>query len=72
MRVVSKQTRKIRINCTIEGEVAEILAKLKKRGIFGSNREAVVQALLAFNQKIVEQDLKQAQLKNLHGLTEDR
>ena len=72
MSIISKQAREIRINCSIDGEAAEILSQLKRRGIVGSNRDCVVQALLVFNEKIVDRDLKQARLRNLQEIEDDK
>ena len=57
--------RKIRINTQISGQPAEILVELKSRGLVTSNTDAVIQALLALYEKVVERDLKAAQLKTL-------
>jgi hypothetical protein len=55
----------VRINCTIEGQAAEALLDLKKKGIVKSNREAVVQALLLLYEKEMERRIKWAQAKSL-------
>lgn len=60
----------IRINMLVEGEPAEWLNEWKKRGLVTSYTDAVVQALRAYNERIVEQDLKLTQLKNMKGYEE--
>jgi hypothetical protein len=54
----------------VEGEPAEWLNEWKKRGLVTSYTDAVVQALRAYNERIVEQDLKLTQLKNMKGYEE--
>lgn len=54
-----------RINCRIEGNAADALADLKRRGIVQNNREAVVQALLALQEKVVKSDLEKSKLRAL-------
>ena len=58
----------IRINMKVEGESAEFLIELKRRGIITSYTDAVIQALRLYSEKIVEQDLKLIQLKNMKNL----
>lgn len=53
---------KIRINTTVTGEPAKWLDEWKRRGLVTSYTDAIIQSLRAFNEKIVEQDLKAAQL----------
>jgi len=66
-----KSTEKgIRINMKVEGEPAEWLEEWKRRGLVTSYTDAVVQALRAYNEKIVEQDLKFIQLNNIKSLHE--
>lgn len=55
----------VRINCKIEGEPAEIIRDLKKRGLFTSNTDLIIQAVMVLHEKIVERDLKEAQLKEI-------
>lgn len=57
---------KIRINTTLVGEPAKWLYEWKSRGLVTSYTDAVLQALRIFNEKLVEQDLKSAQLGNLN------
>jgi hypothetical protein len=54
-----------RINCRIEGNAVDALADLKRRGIVRNNREAVVQALLALQEKVVKSDLEKSKLRTL-------
>lgn len=57
----------IRINMKVEGEPAEWLAEWKRRGLVTSYTDAVVQALRAYNEKILEQDLRTVQLQNFRS-----
>jgi len=54
-----------RINCTIKGNAAQALVELKTRGIIQNNREAVVQALLALQEKVVRSDIEKSKLRSL-------
>jgi len=51
------------VKCTLRGEPAHIFMELKERGIVRSAREAVVQGLLAFCERVTEQDLRTAQAR---------
>ena len=62
--------RRVRINTCISGEPAEILLQLKRRGLVTSNTDAVIQALLALHEKILDRDLRLARLKTLKGAEE--
>jgi hypothetical protein len=55
----------VRLNMTLEGDPALWLLEWKNRGLVTSCHDAVNQAFRVFHQKIVEQDLKAAQLKTL-------
>lgn len=55
----------VRINCTIEGEAARALLELKKSGVFKSNREIVVHALVTLYERELERQLKWARAKTL-------
>ena len=57
--------QKIRINTVVTGEPAAWLNEWKRRGLVTSYTDAIIQALRAFNEKITEQDLKAAQLRNI-------
>jgi hypothetical protein len=62
---------KIRINTVITGEPALWLNEWKKRGLVTSYTDAVIQALRALNEKIIEQDLRIIQLKNMRKIREE-
>lgn len=62
----AKSTR-IHVNCEIQGEPAEILLELKRRGLVLSNTDAVSQALLALYDRVLERDLRKTRL----GLQEE-
>ena len=57
--------QKIRINTVIIGEPAVWLNEWKRRGLVTSYTDAIIQALRVFNERITEQDLKAAQLRNI-------
>jgi hypothetical protein len=59
---------KIRINTVVIGEPAKWLNEWKRRGLVTSYTDAIIQALRTFNEKVIEQDLKSAQLGNLRDL----
>jgi len=56
---------RIRINMVVEGEPAEWLESWKRRGLITSYTDAVIQALRAYNEKIIDNDLKIHQLRNI-------
>ncbi|MBS7633751.1 hypothetical protein KEJ15_09125 [Candidatus Bathyarchaeota archaeon] len=66
-----KSTQKVNIKCTVVGEPAEIFLELKRRGIVRSARDAFVQGIICLNDKIVQRDLKIAQLKASKQLEEE-
>jgi hypothetical protein len=61
----TKERTRIRINMTVEGEPAAWLDEWKRRGLVTSYTDAVIQSLRAFNEKVIEQDLKIVQLENI-------
>ena len=69
---VSKKepTKRVRINTSISGDACEILLELKRRGIVTSNTDAVIQALFALHEKILDRDLRLARLKALREVGE--
>jgi hypothetical protein len=66
-RSAKKLESKVRINTTIQGDPARELLELKKRGIFTSNRDAVVQSIQLFYERVVERDLKEQRATALAG-----
>lgn len=54
---------RVRINCEVRGKPAEIFNELRRRGLVTSARDAVVQGLACLYEKVLERDLKEAQLK---------
>jgi len=62
---------KVRINCEIEGEPAQFLLDLKRRGLVTSNRDAVVQGLTSLYKNVLERDLQEAKLKASKRLSEE-
>lgn len=63
---------KVRVNTTITGEPAKILLEIKRRGLATSNTGVIITALKALHEKILEADLKQAQLKTLETRTYEK
>ena len=61
---------KLEVKCTLKEDPARIVMELKERGVVASIREAVVHGLIAFHEKIVDRDLKIAQLKASKRLEE--
>jgi len=55
----------VRVNCNITGIAAEALLDLKRKGIIQNNREAVVQALLALEEKVTKSGLEKTKLRTL-------
>jgi hypothetical protein len=62
---------KVSVRCIISGEPAKIFLELKRRGIVRSTRDAVVQGLMSLHERIVQRDLKIAQLKASQKLNEE-
>ncbi|MBS7633609.1 hypothetical protein KEJ15_08380 [Candidatus Bathyarchaeota archaeon] len=54
--------RRVWVNFPISGELGDTYLELKKRGIVHSTRDAFAQGLRCLHEKIVETDLKRAQL----------
>ena len=70
--VTKKENKeKLHVKCTLTGEPARIVLELKERGIVRSVREAVVHGILAFYERTVERDLKNAQAKASLRLQEE-
>ena len=63
--VENANSQKIRINTVIMGEPAALLNEWTRRGLVTSYTDAIIQALRVFNEKVTEQDLKSAQLRNI-------
>jgi len=61
----------VHIRCKIEGDPAECFLELKRRGFISSAREAVVQGIICLHEKVVERDLKTAQLAASRRLSEE-
>ena len=71
MRKDEKNEPRVRINLVLRGEPAEWLISWRERGLISSYTDAVIQALRALHEKIVEQDLKALQIRNLNRINED-
>ncbi len=61
-----------RLNLTIKGEPATWLQSWIDRGLVISTTDAVLLAFRALHEKILEEDLKEAQLKTLHDSASSR
>lgn len=59
------------VKCTLKGEPACIVLKLKERGIMRSSQEVVVQGFLAFYEEVTEQDLRTAQARTRRRFEEE-
>jgi hypothetical protein len=70
MKKATENSERIRINTVVIGEPAKWLNEWKRRGIVTSYTDAVIQALRTFNEKMIEQDLKSAQLGNMQRIEE--
>ena len=65
------QEYKVSVRCIISGEPARVFLELKRRGLVRSTRDAVVQGLMCLHERIVQRDLKLAQLKASQRLNEE-
>jgi hypothetical protein len=61
---MSKLETTVRINTVIQGDAARQLLELKDRGIFSTNKDAVVQSIRKFYEDTIETDLKEHRLKS--------
>ena len=66
-----KEVPRVRINTVIVGEPAKWLREWKRRGLVTSYTDAIIQALRAMHEKIVEQYLKLIQLRNMREVEEE-
>lgn len=55
----------------IDGEPAEFLTELRRRGLITSYTDGVIQAIRLFKEKVTEQDLKLVQLMNMKNIREE-
>lgn len=62
---------KINIKYVLPGELAEIFLELKRRGIVKSARDAFTQGLMCLHDRVLQRDLKAAQLKASKRLSEE-
>jgi len=67
----SSEDRRLWVNFPVSGEPLEIYLQLRGRGIVHSTRDAFVQGLRCLQAKVVEMDLKVAQLKASQRLNEE-
>ena len=63
--VKNEEEPRVRINTVIVGEPAKWLLEWKRRGLATSYTDAIIQALRVMHEKILEQDLKLIQLRNM-------
>jgi len=69
--LTTKEPGKVYVKCTLRGEPARIILELKERGIVRSVREAIVQGILAYYERISDQDLRTAQARTRRRLEEE-
>jgi len=62
---------RVEVRCTLSEEPARIILELKERGIVATVREAVVHGLMALHERVLERDLKEAQVKASKRLNEE-
>lgn len=67
-----KESSRVHIRCSIDGEPARILLELKHRGIIRSNADAVCQGLLTLWEKVLRRELQEAQLEASRELARER
>jgi len=60
------------VNFVLTGEPARIIREAKRRGTAKSTRDVVVQALVALNDRMLERDLRGAQVRAQMRVEEDR
>jgi uncharacterized linocin/CFP29 family protein len=65
MNSENQKDQGIRVNCNVYGDAARILSELKDRHIIDSNREAVVQGLLALQERVTKSDIEKSKLGSL-------
>lgn len=66
-----KESSRVHIRCSIDGEPARILLELKHRGIIRSNADAVCQGLLTLWEKVLRRELAEAEVKASKKLEEE-
>ena len=64
MKKRKKELPAVRINVTLTGEPASWLRSWKERGLVKSNSDAIRQAFRAFNEEIIEFDVKASRARN--------
>jgi len=65
-----EKPRKVWVNFVISGEPAEVFLELKNRGFVHSARDAFTQGIMCLQEKIMERELKKAQLEATKSLKE--
>ena len=72
-KVVSEpgKPRRVWVNFPLSGEVAEVYLQLKERGIVHSTRDAFAQGLRCLQERVMELDLKRAQLRASERLNQE-
>lgn len=66
----SERPKKVWVNFVISGEPAEVFLQLKERRIVHSTRDAFTQGIMCLQEKVMERDLKRAQLDATKSLRE--
>lgn len=62
-RVEDSKDEKLYVKCTLIGEPARIVRELKARGLASSIREIVVLGIICLYDRVLERDLKRAQVQ---------
>ena len=62
---------RIWVKFPLTGEMAEVYLQLKERGIVHSTRDAFTQGLRCLHERVMEIDLKRAQLKASERLNQE-
>ena len=67
-----KSCETLRINVTLWGfDIPRWFAEWRRRGLVKSTSDAIIQAFRLYQERLVELDIKEAQLKNLRRNSEE-
>ena len=70
MKESRAEERKVWVNFTLKGEPAEIYFELKQRGLIHSTRDVFMEGLRTLQDRVMERDLKMAQIRASRRLNE--
>ena len=71
MKGERSEEHKVWVNFTLKGEPAQTYFELKQRGIIHSTRDVFMEGLRALQERVMERDLKMAQIRASRRLNED-